>query len=114
MPRNMSFALTTSQFRARTKTVTRRIGWTFLKPGDTVMGCKKCRGLKAGEKLERLGLIRVTDVRIERLNQITDDDVVKEGFPDMTRLEFIRFFISEMRPKLGGMQTVTRIEFEYL
>ena len=58
MPRNMSFALTTEQFLNRTKTVTRRKGWRFLKPGDVVMGCKKCMGLKPGEQLERLGLIR--------------------------------------------------------
>ena len=36
MPRNMSFSMTTGPFRARTKTVTRRFGWWFLKPGDVV------------------------------------------------------------------------------
>lgn len=36
MPRNMSFALTTSQIRDRSKTVTRRFGWWFLVPGDQV------------------------------------------------------------------------------
>jgi len=34
MPRNISFALTTQQVRNRTKTVTRRAGWLFLKAGD--------------------------------------------------------------------------------
>lgn len=46
MPRNISFALTTPQFRARTKWVTRRLGWLFLKPGDTLMGVEKGMGLK--------------------------------------------------------------------
>ncbi|MBA3030989.1 MAG: ASCH domain-containing protein [Desulfobacteraceae bacterium] len=114
MPRNISFALTTEQFINKSKTVTRRLGWKFLKPGDVLMGCKKCMGLRHGEKIERLGLIRVTDVRSERLNQITDEDVVKEGFPDINRSEFIKFFIDEMNTKLGVLQPVTRIEFEYL
>lgn len=34
--RNMSFALTTPQILNRSKTVTRRAGWSFLKPGDIV------------------------------------------------------------------------------
>lgn len=114
MPRNMSFFHTTEQFKNRTKTVTRRLGWQFLKPGDVVMGCVKCRGLKRGEKIERLGLIRIVNVRQERLNQITDEDVIKEGFPDITRMEFVEFFIKEMKPGGGVVAPVTRIEFEYV
>lgn len=63
MARNISFALTTEQFRNRTKTVTRRAGWKFLKAGDILNGCVKCMGLRPGEKIERLGQIRVVDVR---------------------------------------------------
>jgi hypothetical protein len=114
MPRNISFALTTEQFKNRTKTVTRRPGWLFLKPGDVLMGCRKCMGLKSGEKIERLGLIRVVNTRRERINQITAGDVVKEGFPDMDKAQFLRFFLSEIRPKQGALTIVTRIEFEYL
>lgn len=114
MPRNMSFALTEEQFRNQTKTVTRRLGWQSLLPGDIVMGCKKCRGLRPGERLERLGLIRIVSVSRERLNQITDEDVAREGFPGMARIDFMRFFVDEMRPKFGCLQPVTRIEFEYL
>ena len=108
----MSFALTTEQFRDRTKTVTRRKGWRFLKPGDVVMGCKKCMGLKPGEKLERLGLIKITDVRVEWLRHMHWSDCEKEGFPDMTVDQFIQMFCEHM----GGTrhQLVTRIEFEYL
>ncbi|MBL3601592.1 MAG: HNH endonuclease [gamma proteobacterium endosymbiont of Lamellibrachia anaximandri] len=95
MPRNMSFALTTDQFKARTKTVTRRLGWGFLKPGDTVMGCRKCMGLKPGEKLERLGLIRILNVRREPLSRMFTEhtyglmETTKEGFPEMGTLDFI-------------------------
>lgn len=114
MPRNISFALTTEQFKNRTKTVTRRTGWTFLKPGDILMGCKKCMGLKPGEKIERLGLIRVVDVRRERLRDIRGDDCAREGFPEMNRSQFIKFFLDEIKPKQGILTPVTRIEFEYL
>lgn len=112
MPRNMSFALTTEQFKNKTKIVTRRTGWKFLKRGDVVMGCKKCMGLKPGEKLERLGLIRITDVRREPLDFITDDDVVREGFPCMNARDFIEMFVKH----IGGTprQEVTRIKYEYL
>ena len=71
-------------------------------------------GLRLGERLERLGLIRIVSVRRERLNQITDEDVAREGFPGMTRTDFMRFFVDEMRPKFGCLQPLTRIEFEYL
>jgi len=114
MPRNISFALTTESFKNRIKTVTRRLGWLFLKPGDLLMGCRKCMGLKPGEKIERLGLIRVVNIRRERINQITDGDVIKEGFPDMDRAQFLQFFLDEIRPKQGVLTIVTRIEFEYL
>ena len=112
--RNMSFYHTTEQFKNRSKTVTRRLDWQFLKPDDVVMGCIRCRGLKRGEKVEYLGLIRIVDVRRERLNEITDEDVIKEGFPNITCMEFVEFFIKEMRPAGGIVVPVTRIEFEYM
>lgn len=112
MPRNISFALTTEQFKNRTKTVTRRKGWKSLNPGDQLMGCVKCMGLKNGEKIERLGLIEVVSVRHEPLNCITWKDCMREGFPDMSEIQFIRMFCKEM----GGIesQIVTRIEFKYI
>ena len=112
MPRNISFMLTTPQFKAQTKDVTRRLGWAFLKPGDVLMGCEKCQGLGKGGKITRLGLIRVVSVRFEELRRITAEDVVREGFPEMTRQEFIEFFCKHN--KCLQTQIVTRIEFEYL
>lgn len=111
MPRNISFSLTTKQFRNRSKTVTRRIGWKHIKPGDVLMGCEKCQGIKKGE-LVRLGLIRVVSVRCEPLNVITPSDVVKEGFPDKNVSWFIGMFLKHT----GGHSDleVTRIEFEYI
>ncbi len=112
MPRNISFALTTEQFLNRTKTVTRRLGWKNLKAGDIRMGCEKCMGLRPGEKLNRLGLIRAVKVWREPLCDITMDDVEREGFPGKDCKWFIEMFCREM----GGRpyQRVTRIEFEYL
>ena len=63
MPRNMSFAMTTDQFRNRTKDVTRRFGWWFLKPGDLVMGVEKAMGLQKGQQIVRLGLIEIVSTR---------------------------------------------------
>ncbi len=108
----MSFSLTTEQFKDRSKTVTRRIGWLFLKPGDVVMGCEKCMGLKPGEKLNRLGLIRIKNVRRQPLSAITDDDVTREGYPGKTSKDFIRMFVIKM--KVSPKKMVTRIEYEYL
>jgi len=117
MPRNMSFSITTEQIRNRTKTVTRRKGWKFLKPGDVLNACVKCMGLKPGEKIERLCQIRVMDVRRERLSLMGHriygkNEAAREGFPGMAGVAFVAMFCEHM----GGSrdQFVTRIEFEYL
>ena len=112
IPRIMIFALTTPQFIARTKTVTRRLGWKFLKPGELVWGVEKAMGLKKGEKIKRLGLIRIVSNQPEHLHKISHDDVAKEGFPEMSRIEFIDFFCAHNRcdPDI----VVRRIEFEYV
>lgn len=110
--RNMSFALTTGQFRGRTKTVTRRVGWQDLRPGTVVMGCVKCMGLKPGETVERLGPIRVLSAWREPLDAITAEDVAREGYPGMSPAEFVAMFCGHMgcNPQL----MVTRIEYEYV
>lgn len=118
MPRNISFALTTEQFKNRTKTVTRRKGWKFLKVGDVLNACVKCMGLKPGEQIQRLGQIRVTDVRRELLADMCDDrsygknESRREGFPALSGWRFVEMFCKHM----GGSkyEEVTRIEFEYL
>lgn len=115
--RNMSFALTTEQVRARTKTVTRRIGWRFLRVGDLVQPVVKCQGLKPGESIQKIGgPIRVKSVRREKLDTIVDRrdyiETALEGFPQMPPTEFVRMFCDHMRPCQPYWQ-VTRIEFEY-
>lgn len=112
MPPLMSFSATTPQMRARAKTVTRRLGWIKLKPGDIVWAVEKAMGLGKGGKVVRIGLIRIVDVRMEPLLAITPEDVAAEGFPDMSRGEFIALFcrINACLPTT----MVRRIQFEYL
>lgn len=121
--RNISFALTTDQVLAGTKTVTRRLGWLNLKPGDLLRPVRKGMGLRPGEKIEQLRPpIRVVSVKRERLKQMVDDidygieECKREGFGDDPRLcwptQFVDFFC---RTHKGCMpeSEVTRIEFEY-
>lgn len=112
MARHMSFFLTTPQFRARTKTVTRRKGWHYLRQGDRLTAVVKGQGLKKGEKVERLGEIEVVHVWVEPLDQILPDDVRREGFPNMTPAEFCAMFCEHNG--CAPDQLVTRIEFKYL
>ena len=65
--KSMSFMLTRQAVIDRTKTVTRRLGWDNLKPGDRLYAVTKAMGLKKGEKQERLGVIEVVSVRREEL-----------------------------------------------
>lgn len=135
MARLMSVALTEQAVRDRRKTVTRRAGWSWLTPGTDLELCRKVMGRRRSDgtidPLERIALVRVTDVRQERLDEITDADVTREGL-GWTQLReyapeeyaapqivagtlataFIRFFAEHM----GGPpdQTVTRIEWRYL
>ena len=112
MARNMSFMLTTKQINDRTKTVTRRLGWWTLKPGDILNACEKCLGLKKGEKVKKICQIRVVSVSDEPLSNINYEDCLKEGFPLMRPIEFISMFVKEM--KCHPQTNVNRIEFEYI
>lgn len=116
--RNISFSLTESQFLDGSKTVTRRLGWKFLKPGDRLMGCRKCMGLKPGEQIVRLGEIEVVSVRLEPLNRMAADasygqqEAVREGFPQMTGGQFVGMFCKHMKTQPD--QEITRIEFRHV
>lgn len=110
--RNISFMITPNQILAETKTVTRRMGWRNLKPGVLLQGVRKSQGLRKGEKIERLKVIRVESVRIEPLSYITHDELILEGFPDMTVSEFINMFCNSHKGATIDSE-VTRIEFSY-
>ena len=112
MPRNMSFMLTKEQVKNRTKTVTRRLGWAFLKSGDIVNAVEKGMGLKKGEKVKRICQIRIISTRWEPLNKITKKECVKEGFWAMSPKDFIIMF-SRLN-KVRATRPVNRVEFEYV
>lgn len=81
MSRLMSVSYTEQAVRDRRKTVTRRLGWRFLKPGDRVTLCRKVRGRKPGEPLDRIAEVEVVSVRREPLFAITDEEVAREAVP---------------------------------
>jgi hypothetical protein len=126
MARLMSVALTEQAVRDRRKTVTRRAGWSWLTPGTDLELCRKVMGRRhpdgTVDPLERIALVRVTDIRQEPLDVITDEDVAREGLTavelapwmngDGLAAAFVRFFTEHM----GGTseQIVTRIEWRYL
>lgn len=116
MPRNMSFSMSAEAVRRREKTVTRRLAWWGLKPGDVLMAVEKAQGLKKGEKVVPLGLIRVVSVTRESLAWVRvygREECVREGFPDLSCREFIDMFIEANRLRNDHAE-VNRIEFEYM
>lgn len=116
MPRLMSVALTADAVRERRKTVTRRLGWRELEPGDRLTLCRKVQGRRRKdgtvEPLDRLADVEVVSVRREPLHAITRADVAAEGFHGVTLPQFVDFFCEHMRCKPDT--EVTRIEWRYL
>lgn len=132
MARLMSVTLTEQAVVERRKSVTRRLGWLMLKPGDELQLCRKVMGRRRAdgsvEPLMRLARVRVVDVRRECLQEIEDDDVAREGFtladladyegsgepgsPGDLGTRFMAFFTKHMRCQPDAM--VTRIEWAYL
>lgn len=119
--RNMSFSLTTPQVRSRQKDVTRRIGWSNLRPGEHIMAVEKAMGLKRGEKIvkicelvcqsntqEPLNFILIKPIRDG--NPLTE--VEREGFPDISPGEFVQMFCSKMG--ISPDTNVNRIEFRFV
>ena len=115
MARNMAVSLTLEQVRNRTKTVTRRTGtsWLRLKPGDRLTLCEKVMGLRKGEKVKPVVTVEVTGVRRERLDLITPEEVIAEGFPKKSPAWFVNFFCNSHKD-CGPASEVTRIEWRYL
>ena len=77
----MSVSHTADAVEARKKVVTRRLGWRFLRAGDTLTLCRKVMGRKPGEPLERLAEVEVVSVWREQLCEMTALEVEREGVP---------------------------------
>ncbi|MEN4464454.1 hypothetical protein VXE65_20785 [Mycolicibacterium conceptionense] len=107
----MSVALTTQAVRDRQKTQTRRAGWRHLKEGDQLALCPKVRGVRRDNR-ELITIVDVVSVRRELLRAITAEDVVAEGFPNLTTADFITFFCDSHRG-VRPESEITRIEWAY-
>jgi hypothetical protein len=118
--RNISFALTTEQIRRQTKTVTRRVGWTFLKVGDLLQPVVKAQGIKKGAHVEKIGgPIRVEQVSREWMSDFVNrpdanTECIREGFPAMTPRDFNTFFRQSHPDPSADDLLVTRIKFSYV
>lgn len=110
--RSISFALTTRQFLDGSKTVTRRLGWDLLKPGDRLRAVEKAMGLRKGEHPVVLGEIEIVSVRREPLRAISIDDCAREGFPDLNPYTFVGMFCEHMGCPADTF--VNRIEFRHV
>jgi hypothetical protein len=108
----MSVALTEQAVRDRRKVVTRRLGWQFLRAGDRLTLCRKVQGRRRGEPLVRLAEVEVVDVRRVLLGAIDPTEVAREGFRNLTPMQFVEFFCTHMGCTPDDV--VTRIEWRYL
>lgn len=114
----MAFSLTTRQMRDRSKTVTRRIGWHDLRPGDLVQAIVKGQGLKKGERVEKLGVIEIVANSRERLDRLFKGytygpaEMLKEGFSIMLTGDFVDMFCKANGCKPSTV--VNRIEFRHV
>lgn len=114
----MSYQLTTAQAYAQLKTVTRRLGWWNLKPGDLIQQVEKGMGLKLGEKIKRIYPIRIETADQEPLNRLLIDreygrlEMIREGFPWMAPEQFVEMFCNSHKG-CAPETIVNRIFFSY-
>ncbi len=117
--RNISFMITPAQVIARTKDITRRLGWLDLEVGERLQGCEKCQGRRHGEPLIKLAIIEVVSIRREKLRRLLDEprygrrEVIREGFPTFTRQQFVEMFCKSHKGCTPDT-AITRIEFRYV
>ena len=111
--------MTTEAVRDHSKTVTRRLGWWNLQPGTILQAVEKAQGLKKGEHVKPICLIRVVNVRRERLDTIVHlgsefgpIECRREGFPELDPWGFLDMFYGANQCDFGTI--VNRIEFEYV
>jgi hypothetical protein len=113
--RVISMAQTTAQFLDGSKTVTRRVGWKHAKVGMRLRVVRQAQGLPKGANMKTLGYIQLTDVRTEPLSLLTDHlnygtaECMREGFPNWSPEQFVRFFCATHAVKPSAM--VTRLQF---
>jgi hypothetical protein len=113
------FSRTASQILDRSQTVTRRVGWRFLEPGDLVQAIEARPGSDGARAVRPLAVLRIRDVRVERLSRLisdpayAEDELPREGFPCWSRDEFVTTFCRTHRLKTVDVD-ITRLEFEHV
>lgn len=118
MPRHMSFTMTRDAVLSQQKTVTRRLGWAFLRPGDLFVPVERVHVKKGKHHVVLWPLCRCVSNRPEHLDELLWypdrgwEEVRREGFPDMAPRRFIAMFMAANRCYFDTL--VNRIEFEYV
>lgn len=113
----------TAQILDYSKTVTRRVGWAWLKPGDRFRAIVKGQGLKKGEKVQVLAELEcvsntpqllkdICNADRQACSRVINDECVAEGFPNMDGMSFVQMFSSHMG--VSWERTVNRIEFKHV
>lgn len=133
MPRLMSVSMTKQAVIDRTKSVTRRKGWAWLKPGARLTLVEKAMGLKKGETVVRLAEVEVVSVTREPLDRLligyaidgsapsfaatairwAEEEMAREGFPGMHPRDFINTYFVDAQG-MDPSDEITRIEWRYL
>lgn len=114
---NMSFQMTQAQILDESKDVTRRVGpfWRRLKEGDSIIAVDRCQGFKKGEHPTVLAYLEVVSNREEHLCAITQDEVRREGFPNLTPRQFVVMFCEAHKRRGVTPETiVNRIQFRHV
>jgi len=106
----MSFAWTTDALLEGLKTVTRRF-WIkpHVKAGEFVQAFNKSPRFKG----KRSAIIKVLSIRQEPLEDITDDELIKEGNLWANTEEYIEQFLKGYL-KANRKSLIFRIEFELI
>lgn len=121
--RNAAFSYTKRQMEDGSKDVTRRVKSTW-RVGERRAVIEKGMGLKKGERVTPLRddvtgkpiVIECVSIKREVLWKLLHDpdygarEVRREGFPDLTPLEFVEFFCR--KAKCNRRKVVYRIEFK--
>lgn len=119
--RHMSFALTQNEYVSRIKDLTRRDGWTNLKPGDSFVGVDRVMGFQKGEHPVKFHPSVCISNAPEPLNDIVKRpfrdghfEVAREGFPAWigNETEFVKLYVKCN----GGPEDkiINRIEFRHI
>jgi len=109
----MSFAATTAQMWAGSKTVTRRdpATWARLAPGDRVMAIEKGMGLPAGAKQVTIRPIEIVSNELVALGAGDDAEAAREGFESW--VEFAATW-QRLHGRYDPFAMVRRIEFVHV